>query len=135
MPPSGIPPSGNTPMTQTGPSSMNQHQQPPVNYPQQGMNQMNQGPYGPHQHGMDPNYQGRYGNQGQPGPDGQFNQAYHGNTPQGGYGPRPPMMGGDQYQGYPGQGQYGKPPMPGGSIYSTPNKRYPDNRNEYMSPG
>ncbi|XP_045197044.2 trithorax group protein osa-like isoform X6 [Mercenaria mercenaria] len=123
-------PANNPPLSQAGPSGVNP-QQAPMNYPQQGMNQV---PYGPHQHGVDPNYQGRYSSQGQPGPDGQFSQGYHGNTPQGGYGPRPPMMGGDQYQGYPNQGQYGKPPMPGGNIYTTPNKRYPDNRSEYMSP-
>lgn len=126
----------NPPMSQAGPPAVvGQQQGAAMNYPQQSMNQMNQVPYGPHQPNMDPNYQGRYGNQGQPAPDGQFNQGYHGNAPQGGYAPRPPMMANDQYQGYPNQGQYGKPPIPGGSIYNTPNKRYPDNRNDYMSPG
>lgn len=118
------------PMSQQAPIN-----QGPMNYPQGGpmphptyMHNQQQQP-GMEQQG----YPNRYGNQGQ-GQD-QYSQGYHG-APQGGYGPRPPMMNNEQgFQGYPNQqGQYGKPPMQGG-MYSTPNKRFPDNRNDYMSPG
>lgn len=134
-------------MSQGGP--MNQGQmgqqapmnQGPMNYPQGGpmphppyVNHQQQGQQPQQQPGMDQqNFPNRYGNQGQPNQD-QYNQMYHGG-PQGGYGPRPPMMNNEQgFQGYPNQqGQYPKPPMQGG-MYSTPNKRFPDNR-EFMSPG
>ena len=112
-----------------GPGLMNQPPMqggPPMNYQQQ--------PYGMNQQpNMD---QSRYGSQGPPDQYG-GPQSYHGgNTSHGNFPPRPPMMKNDQYPAYPGSqaSQYGAQPMQS-SMYSTPNKRYPDNRNDYMSPG
>ena len=146
-----------TPMISQGPTGTGQQQTPvnhgpgpmnqgPMNYPQGGPGAMPHPPYmnqqpQPAQPGMEqPGFPNRYGSQGQPSQDQQYNQAgYHGG-PQGGFGPRPPMMNNDQgFQGYPNQpGQYSKPPISRdmqGGMYSTPNKRYPDNRNDFMSPG
>lgn len=115
------------------------HVPPPMSQAPPMMNQ----PINQYPHPMDQSaYPGRHANPMQQHPPSSgpehFNQGYHGNQPA--YsGPPRPMMPNDQYQGYPNQqGQYGKAPMNrdmSGSIYSTPNKRYPDGRNDsYMSP-
>ncbi|XP_052809896.1 trithorax group protein osa-like isoform X3 [Mya arenaria] len=149
MPQGPIPqqsPMGPVPMSQHGPMNQPGHmpsqagnQQGPMGQgPMQGpMNYQQPGgpggvphpPYMNQQPGMEPV---RYGHQG---PE-QYSQqqSYHGgNTSHGNFPPRPPIVKNDQ--GYPGSqgGQYGNQPMQGG-MYGTPNKRYPDNRNDYMSP-
>ena len=114
------------------------------------LNQSSMGPY-PQQQAVIPQapylnpqqaYSPRYGNQMPAVPADQYNQGYSGAvSQQPGYVSRPSMMGqqGDNYQGYPDQGQYGKPMINGNvpsNMYTTPNKRFSDNRPDlYMSPG